>query len=121
LGFGQLQPLLCEPLLQLPSLAGWTVLTHAGAIAGWAPAEAIATYCHAESTPAAEAAAAPPPDATHLYWHSSAQYERWYRAGTAAAQHGCGPGKTYEHLRRARVQNLRMFPSVEKWRAWLGL
>jgi hydroxymethylbilane synthase len=121
LGFGQLDPLLREPLLQLRSLPEWTVLTHASAVAGWAPAEAIATYRHAESTPAAEAAAAPPPDATHLYWHSSAQFERWHRTGTKAAQHACGPGKTYEHLRRARVQNLRMFPSVEKWRTWLGL
>jgi hypothetical protein len=36
-------------------------------------------------------------------------------------QHACAPGKTYQHLLRARAQNLRMFPSAVQWREWLGL
>jgi len=42
-------------------------------------------------------------------------------AVNASAQHACGPGRTHAHLRRARVQNLRMFPNAAQWREWLGL
>jgi hydroxymethylbilane synthase len=119
LGFGQLEPLLQQPLLQLPPPARWTVLTHAEAVAGWAPAQAIATYRHVDGPSAQEAATAPPADTTHCYWHSSAQFDRWHRSVNASAQHACGPGKTYAHLRRAEVQNLRMFPGVVQWRSWL--
>jgi hydroxymethylbilane synthase len=119
LGFGQLESLLREPLLQLPPPAAWTVLTHAEAVAGWAPAQAIATYRHLDVPSAQEAAAAPPGDTTHCYWHSSAQFDRWHRSVNPSAQHACGPGKTQAHLRSAGVQNLRMFPSVVQWRTWL--
>ncbi len=118
LGFAALQPLLAEPLLNLPPLDRWTVLTHAEAAAGWAAGEVIATYRH---RPEREAAGAPPPAATHLYWHSSAQFERWHGRVRPDAHHACGPGKTYERLRRSGVQNLRMFPQVTHWREWLGL
>ena len=63
----------------------------------------------------------PPADATHVYWFSSAQFERWRAAVGPGAQHACGPGKTYEHLRRAGVQNLRVFPQPAHWRQWLGV
>jgi hydroxymethylbilane synthase len=121
LGIALLEPLLLEPLLQLPSLSQWTVLTHAGAVSGWAPGQVIATYRHREASAADEAAAAPPADATHLYWHSSAQFERWRTGVAGPVQHACGPGKTYQHLLHAGVQNLRMFPAAVQWRTWLGL
>jgi hydroxymethylbilane synthase len=118
LGFALLEPLLREPLLQLPPPARWTVLTHAGALAGWEEGQAIATYRHVPPSDE-RAGGAPPPDATHCYWHSGAQFDRWRRAVAPDVQHACGPGKTYEHLRRARVQNLAMFPSAKQWRSWL--
>src|SRR5665213_3411055 len=122
LGVALLEPLLQEPLLQLPPLQQWTVLTHAAAAGGWSAGQAIASYRHCESTEAAaETAAAPPSDATHVYWHSSAQFDRWGARIAGQAQHACAPGKTYQHLLRARAQNLRMFPSAVQWRAWLGL
>jgi hydroxymethylbilane synthase len=123
LGFALLQPLLREPMLQLPPPERWTVLTHAGALDGWAPGQAIATYRHLEPPPhgAAADAVAPPADATHCYWHSGAQFDRWHQAASSTAHHACGPGKTHEHLRHARVQNLSMFPSVTQWRSWLRL
>jgi len=123
LGIAALEPLLREPLLQLPELAQWTVLTHAAAVGGWAPGQAIATYRHGDSS-AADEATVPPGGTTHYYWHSSAQFERWRaREGHDAGQgqHACGPGKTYEHLLRAPVQNLYMFPSAAHWRTWMGL
>jgi hydroxymethylbilane synthase len=120
-GFSHLAPLLAEPLLQLPPAERFTALTHSGALGGWAPGQAIATY-RLEDAPAAGAAAGgPAADVTHCYWHSSAQFDRWGSTAPASAHHATGPGKTYEHLRRARVQNLAMFPSVTQWRSWLCL
>lgn len=119
LGFGHLEPLLREPLLGLPPAAHWTVLTHDGALPGWADGQAVATYRHAAGQD--ESSSAPPADATHCYWHSGAQFDRWRHRVSEAAHHACGPGKTHEHLRRARVQNLDMFPSAVQWRSWLRL
>jgi hypothetical protein len=120
LGFAALEPLLAEPLLQLPPTDRWTVLTHQDAVAGWPAAEVIGTYRHADSQPGG-AEGAPPADVTHLYWSSGAQFERWGKRSFAQAQHACGPGRTFEHLRRAGVQNLRVFPQPAHWRQWLGL
>jgi len=138
LGFGVLESLLAEPMLQLPAREQWTVLTHQDAAAGWPAGEVIATYRHSEANgsgaaasaaapgdaaPAAEArtAEAPPAEATHVYWSSSAQFDRWHAHVAPHAQHACGPGKTFEHLRRAGVQNLRAFPQPLHWRRWLGV
>jgi hypothetical protein len=100
-------------------LPQWTVLTHAGAVNGWAPGQVIATYRHLE--PVAGDAAAPPAGSSHLYWHSGAQFDRWGGKVDGSAQHACGPGKTYQHLLQAGVHNARMFPSPVHWRSWLGL
>jgi hydroxymethylbilane synthase len=122
LGFGALEPMLSEPLLQLPARDQWTVLTHADAVEGWPAGDVIATYRHAPAhDTSGELAGAPPADATHVYWHSSAQFERWRGRLRPGVQHACGPGKTYEHLRRAGVQNLRVFPQPAHWRHWLGV
>jgi len=121
LGFEALAPLLAEPLLQLPALQDWTVLTHADAAVQWPWADVIATYRH-ESGDAAQAdVGAPRADCTHLYWHSGAQFERWHARVAADVSHACGPGKTYEHLRSAGAHNVQMFPQVAHWRQWLGL
>jgi hydroxymethylbilane synthase len=144
LGFAALESLLAEPLLQLPAPAQWTVLTHQDAVAGWPAGEVIATYRHGDggqgesnagarsggddahgaATDGAGAGApdaAPPANATHVYWSSSAQFDRWHAQVPPDAQHACGPGKTFEHLRRAGVQNLRAFPQPLHWRQWLGV
>jgi hydroxymethylbilane synthase len=124
LGFAALESLLVEPLLQLPAREDWTVLTHQEAAAGWQGGDVIATYRHAEPNGAGGGAgtdAAPPAGATHVYWFSSAQFDRWHAVVAPDAQHACGPGKTYEHLRRAGVQNLRAFPQPLHWRQWLGV
>ena len=121
LGFAALEPMLAEPLLQLPSSDRWIVLTHAEAAAGWSAGEVIATYRHAERAAANGVDGAPPADATHVYWFSSAQFDRWGSLVGPGVQHACGPGKTYQHLRRAGVQNLRLFPQPALWRQWLGV
>ena len=121
LGFASLQGLLAEPLLQLPPTDRWAVLTHAEAASGWSGTEVIATYRHRAQACEEQAGAAPCAHTTHLYWHSGAQFERWRGRVGALAHHACGPGKTFEHLDRAGVQNLRMFPNAAQWREWLGL
>jgi len=131
LGFAALEPMLAEPLLQLPALEQWTVLTHLDAVAGWPAGEVIATYRYCDAADNAGSAGpagsagmagqAPPANATHLYWSSSAQFDRWCGHVAPGAQHACGVGKTYEHLRRAGVQNLQAFPQPAHWRQWLGL
>jgi hydroxymethylbilane synthase len=112
LGFAHIEPLLAEPWLRLPPPAGWTVLTHAQALPEWSAGEVIATY------ETRDLGSGPPPDTTHVYWASGAQFERWGERLGAGSVHACGPGKTYEHLRRAGIAPV-MFPDVEQWRRWL--
>lgn len=121
LGFAWLAPLLAERWLGLPSAEQWLVLTHEEALAGWPAGSAVATYAHAAAASAATPAAdgGPPPDATHVYWASSAQFDRWAARLGPQVVHACGPGKTYEHIRHAGVHNLWQFPHVRQWREWV--
>jgi hydroxymethylbilane synthase len=115
LGFAQLEALLAEPWLALPPLAQWTVFTHAQAVGEWEGEQVIATY---ESR---DVGAGPPAEATHLYWASGAQFERWRQDVGGAVVHACGPGKTYDQLRRAGLRDVCAFPNVLQWRQWLRL
>jgi hydroxymethylbilane synthase len=112
--------LIAEPLLRLPPPAGWDVLTHAAATGPWqqgrwAGANVIATYTVGD---AVEVDAAGLAAATHIYWSSTAQFERCRHLANPAAHHASGAGKTAEHIRRAGVRNFRAFPSPEAWRRW---
>jgi hydroxymethylbilane synthase len=117
LGFAALQGTLAEPLLALPPLAGWLALTHEEAADGWGDMPVLATYRHA---PAAAGESGGPRAATHVWWHSGAQFERWRGQLGAGVQQACGPGKTAEHLRAAGVSAVQVFPSVRHWRNWLA-
>ncbi len=112
--------LVSEPVLRLPPPAEWIVLTHTTAVepwqgGSWAGANVIATYALADTAlpPSAELAAA-----THVFWSSTAQFERGRQLVGANAHHASGAGKTAEHIRAAGVRNFRAFPSVEEWRKW---
>lgn len=112
--------LVSEPVLRLPPPAQWNVLTHTAAVepwqaGSWAGARAIATYSVADAAlpPTAELAAA-----THVFWSSTAQFERGRQMVSADVHHASGAGKTAEHIRAAGVRNFRAFPSVEEWRKW---
>jgi len=121
LGFAALEPLLSQPMLQLPAFAQWTVLTHQEAVASWSGTAVIATYNHRAPVGGNDEDGGPNLDITHVYWHSSAQFDRWRSRVGAGVHHACGSGRTSEHLRRAGVQNLRVFPQAALWRQWLGL
>jgi hydroxymethylbilane synthase len=116
LGFAALRGSLGEPLLALPPLGDWLALTNEEAAEGWGEVPVLATYRHA---PEPAAGACGPGTATHVWWHSSAQYERWHDQVGAGARHACGPGKTAEHLRAAGLADVQVFPSARHWRAWL--
>jgi hypothetical protein len=117
-----LEPLLREPLLQLPPLSQWTVLTHAGRRERLGGCRGHRQLCAIAIDRAARARRGPTGrqrrTCTGTAAHSSI-------AGTPGSrdqvQHACGPGKTYQHLLRAGVHNPRMFPSAVQWRAWLRL
>jgi hydroxymethylbilane synthase len=109
-----------EPLLQLPAPGEWDVLTHHDAIepwqeGSWSGANVVATYAvnSAWQPDAAELGRA-----THIFWSSTAQFERGWHLANSRAHHASGPGKTAEHIRRANVRNFRAFPSAEEWRRW---
>ena len=113
LGFETLAGTLSAPLLQLPPLPQWVILTHTAAASGWTAGLVLATY---DSDGGGQG---PPADVSHVYWHSGAQFARW-RAGLAAdVHHACAAGKTAARLRDAGVQRLAVFPSVQEWRQWL--
>jgi hypothetical protein len=107
-------------MLRLPPPAEWNVLTHSTAVepwaaGNWAGANVIATYSvdGTAIAPAAELAAA-----THVFWSSTAQFERGRQLVADGVHHASGAGKTAEHIRAAGVRNFRAFPSVEEWRKW---
>jgi hydroxymethylbilane synthase len=120
LGAAAAAALASEPVLRLPSLNQWTVLTHGAAVepwqsGSWAGAQVLPTYAVDESAlPDATALSS----ATHVFWSSTAQFERGKQTVNAQAQHASGPGKTAEHIRRAGVRHFRAFPSAEEWRKW---
>ncbi|MET0290853.1 MAG: hydroxymethylbilane synthase [Steroidobacteraceae bacterium] len=115
--------LLSEPLLRLPPLAQWDVLTHEGAEEGWnqgawAGARALATYATPARLPGVNDG--PPPDATHVFWSSIAQFERLRGGLGPEVQHASRPGKTAEHLQRAGLRHVQVFPSAEAWQQWIA-
>jgi hydroxymethylbilane synthase len=112
--------LVSEPVLRLPAPAEWVVLTHSSAVepwqdGSWAGANVIATYAVADSPLPASAELAM---ATHVFWSSTAQFERGRQMVGPDAHHASGAGKTAEHIRAAGVRNFRAFPSVDEWRTW---
>lgn len=112
--------LVAEPMLQLPPPRDWDVLTHAAAVdpwqgGAWSGAHVIPTYSVSEGELADGAALGA---ATHVFWSSTAQFERGRRFAPPDAWHSSGPGKTADHIRAAGVKNFLAFPSVDDWRQW---
>ncbi len=125
LGFAAIAPTLASPVLRLPPLAAWTVLTRSDAVASWDGSgigQVLATY--EIGAPEDDAALATIRSqlggATHFFWGSAAQFRALHDWLPPARHHACGPGKTYQALRAAGVANLQPFPSREEWRAWVA-
>lgn len=118
LGFDWIIPTLGEPVLGLPPLEDWQILTHAAAVETWPAGQVLATYTLPEedSREIPQAAAV-----THVFWASGSQFRRLCEQLPPTVHHACGPGKTAELLQAAGVDNLTVFPSVEEWRRWVNV
>jgi len=119
-GAGVAAQLVTEPVLRLPALARWTVLTHAGAGPGWqaGPWQGVtvaATYDAADAAPLDSQALSA---ATHVYWSSVAQFDQGRAQVSPGAHHASGAGKTADHIRAAGIRNFTAFPSVDEWQQW---
>jgi len=117
-GFGIdfLKNTLAEPVLSLPPLATWKVLTHAGAVGHWPKGQAIATYqltLNAQSPLLEDLSRA-----TTAWWGSGTQYEYLGEQATHVTLHACGAGRTADTL-RARGLNPVVFPSHSIFLKWL--
>ncbi len=119
LGVESIESLLLAPVLGLPPLGKWTILTHEGAVEGWSGwgARVLPAYRvkYGKLDAAAEARLR---QAKQVYWGSPAEWEAWSGSCDTHAEHACGPGKTYATLRDRGVR-IHAFPSKEEWMAWL--
>ncbi len=120
LGFASIVPTLTVPVLGLPPLTDWLVLTRNGAEHSWRGSgvhRVLGTYRLRPREPdAAERAAVAA--ATHYYWSSVRQYDTFAKNTARGAHHACGPGKTAAGL-MAKGLAPDVFPSREAWRQWL--
>jgi hydroxymethylbilane synthase len=118
LGYDWIESTLAEPVLALPPLPGWQVLSHAGSAEHWPAGEVIGTY----RLPEVATQSIPDPQrVTHVYWASGSQFRQLWSQLPPAVHHACGPGRTAEVVRAAGVHRLTVFPSVHEWRRWLKI
>jgi hydroxymethylbilane synthase len=118
LGYDWIAATLAEPLLGLPPLSGWQVLSHVGSADYWPAGEVIGTY---RLPDVASQAIAEPRAVTHAYWASGSQFRELWSQLPPTVHHACGPGKTAEVIRAAGVHQLTVFPAVHEWRRWLKI
>ena len=118
LGYDWIASTLAEPVLDLPSLSGWQVLSHAGSADYWPAGQVIGTY-HLPDV--ASQAISDPRAVTHAYWASGSQFRELWSQLPPTVHHACGPGKTADAIRAAGVHRLTVFPAVHEWRRWLKI
>lgn len=111
LGFENIRNMLAEPILQLPPLKDWTILTHADAVNDWAEGNVVATYKIIEPEEVPEGLA----QATHIWWGSGSQFLRLKDHARNARHHACGAGKTASLLTKHNITP-DIFPNVKIWR-----
>jgi hydroxymethylbilane synthase len=125
LGFDAVTTTLAAPVLRLPQLSEWTVLTRSDAAGTWhgtGVGRVLATYAIAapEDESVLRTIREGASLATHFFWGSAEQYRSVRDWLPADAHHACGPGKTFTALQATGVINLQAFPSRQEWRTWLG-
>lgn len=111
LGFENIRTMLAEPILDLPPLKDWTILTHADAVDDWAEGNVIATYKIIEPEGVPEGLK----EATHIWWGSGSQFLRLKDYAVNARHHACGAGKTASLLTKHNIKP-DIFPNVKIWR-----
>ena len=121
LGFQSLKETLEEPVLSLPKLSSWIVLTHEKAVTDWTAQNisVLATY-RVQKTGGSYSQEALQDllNATHIFWSSGSQYIELKDQISKEIHHACGPGKTARFLREQGLAPL-VFPSAKEWTKWL--
>ena len=123
LGFENILPTLGSAVLALPSLANWTVLTHASAVTGWTGSgvgTVVPTYriVPPPAGPELDDLRARAARASHFYWSSPEQFAGLRDVLPAGGHHSCGAGKTLQVLRTFGTV-AEPFPNGREWRRWL--
>jgi len=123
LGFEGLGATVNQPVLQLPNLRRWKVLTHADGADSWPGQTVVATYVVEpatgldESHPAVRALQS----AKSAFWSSGSQYELFRQWIPAECWHASRFGKTYNYLQeqiaKRKGHRLTAFPSASDWRS----
>jgi len=123
LGFADIVEMIGCPVLRLPALSDWTVITHSGGVASWQKAgvgEVVATYeIESSETDRTANLEEKVRTATHFFWGSSGQYAAVKQWVPADAHHACGAGKTVQALRDIGIDAIQPFPSRKAWQTWL--
>jgi len=120
LGFAASTALLQTPVMQLPDLQDWVVLTHTDALDGWQSSgvrEVRASYSLTPTPRNIDTSQLK--NYTHFYWSSARQYEYFKAWLPTDAHHACGAGKTPTALRVAGLDNVQTFASRREWQQWL--
>ena len=118
LGFEALIPSLREPVLRLPSLVNWKVLTHFGAHADWLKLGMLPVPTYRIRAQYGQEARSQLQQATHVFWSSGSQLNELKDHVSQDVRHACGPGKTADRLRELGIEP-DIFPKVEEWRKWI--
>jgi hydroxymethylbilane synthase len=123
MGFTALHESIACAVLQLPALADWCALTHAGAVSSWEKSgvgNTIATYKVSTDIQSDSFNPEEIVTATHFFWRTAAHFESLRHLVSSDAHHACGPGKTLHTLKAAGLKNISPFPSHKEWQQWLN-
>ncbi len=105
-GFEFIKPTLQDPVLDLPNLSDWAILTHEAALSTWNVGQPVATYRLIENMQ--DDALQNLKNAKTIYWSSFSQFQSLHQHAPPDAIHTCGPGKTAELIGKAQPGQLRV-------------
>lgn len=118
LGVDYILPTMQRPVLGLPALKDWVVLTHADAEGTWDFGKVLSPYkIRYELTDDIKQSLR---QAKHVFWSSGSQFSALGALAAKDVVHACGAGKTAERLRQAGVTDVHIFPSRDAWRTWVA-
>ncbi len=119
-GFEFIVPTLTSPVLQLPPLKSWDILSHEHAEDTWSEGNFIATYSH-QGKELSQNLVKTLQNADIIWWASASQYEALHHIlpKAYAQTHACGPGKTAEILAAQGVKPLYIFPNIDAMHRWI--
>ncbi len=120
LGFELIRELVARPILGLPPIPQWHVLTHEDAVSSWEKGDK-GPRVHATYRVSYEDAAARGEEisrSTQFFWASGSQFHKLGGSAPRGAHHACGPGRTAAAL-AALGMKPAVFPSVEEWKRWI--